>query len=90
MTTEELNAKIIDSPALNPYDVDPRTGERKSKHKRSEYACSEVICHDASVAVGKTTAGKFVAVWDGHADLFSTYEDLRLALNVAEQELLPK
>jgi hypothetical protein len=90
MTPEELNAKTIDCPALTPYDVDLRTGERKPRHKRSEYTCAEVVCFDDSFAVGRTAGGKYVAVYDGHADLFGSLDELRAALNVAERELLPK
>ena len=88
MTIEELRAKIIDVPALNPYEV-TRAGERRSIHKRSEYACDSMLGSNDEVGIGTTESGKFVAVWDGHADLFESMDELRKALNCEEQKLLP-
>lgn len=90
MTPETINAHVSDLPdggLLPQKDSQP-------VHKRSEYTVSEILCSAAKghplgmFAACRTTAGKCVGVWECHADLFATEEEMRKALNKAELELL--
>lgn len=93
LTAEQLNRRVMDVPNLHPVDEGPQ-GQRTPRYKRSEYVASNVLCAQAAshpsgfFAASQISDGRYMAVWQGHADLFDSLDEMTANLNSHERSLL--
>ncbi len=75
-----------------PQDPDakkPADNPAVPRFARSSYQVAEVVCGDATFAVGKTAEGKYVYLGKNHVCLAETLDELRGECNAVERSLLP-